>query len=297
MDPTRATDIHTDELIDFDCPQAQRIFKWLSSMPSDLTQLVGSEVPPEQTAELCKDYLNWALSVLKCLEKELELHETEYRRLGLKYHETPLYLRDPMTTPANPRARGLSPSDLRISSAVPAVLPINPAILQSLHSIFNSDHPRTTNHFFSNWRTVQNAFVDISTLLNIDYNHFKRHQLKSLLRSVEHDIDYASRLLSQIGAQLEGVAQNLGEVVARRRMGEGAKLHDAFGVAGSAFRRWVGTFPEVVAGEVEVEVVEKVMRLAGAELSMNWRNDYVTWEDEEERTHLGLIWEADRDCD
>ncbi|KAF9736843.1 hypothetical protein PMIN06_004405 [Paraphaeosphaeria minitans] len=294
MHPTRATDIHTDELVDFNCPHAPRIFNWLSAMPSDPSKLVESEASPEKTAELYKDYLNWCSSILRCLKKELDLHEMEYRRLGLKYHQTPLYLRDPTATPANPRPRGLSPSDPRMSSAAPAALPINPAILHALHSIFSPDQPRTTDQFFSNWRTVQKAFVDIRVTLDIDYNQFERHQLKSLLCSVEHDVDFASNLLTEIETQLEGLAQNLGEVMAQRRMCEGANLNDASDIERSAFKAWLGTFPEVVSGEVNVDIVEMVMRTAGAELSMDFNNNYSSWDKDEERTQLGLLWEAER---
>ncbi|KAF2438452.1 hypothetical protein P171DRAFT_491121 [Karstenula rhodostoma CBS 690.94] len=300
MDPTRATDIYTDELIDLNCPQALHIFKWMSTLPSDLTQFVESEDPPEMTADIYKDYLNWASNVVERLEKELDLHETKYRRLGLKYHETPLYLRDPTTTPADPRVRGLPPGDIRMCSAATAIIPINPAILVSLDAIFNSDRPRATQSFFTNWRTVQNGFANIRTLLNIDYHHFERHQLQALLSSVQHDMNIASKLLARISTQLEGVGQNLREVVARRRMAEGAKLTDAFGVEGSAFRRWVSLFPEVAGGEVEVEVVERVLRVCGAELSMDWKGDYGSGENEneEERTEgLGARWEADREYD
>lgn len=83
LDPTRVVDTHLDELVNTNCPQAQHIFKWLTSLPSDMTQLIGSEIAPERTAELYQDHLNWASSIFKSHEKELDLHETEYRRLGL----------------------------------------------------------------------------------------------------------------------------------------------------------------------------------------------------------------------
>lgn len=181
-----------------------------------------------------------------------------------------------------------------MSSATPAILPINPSILQSLHSIFNLDCPRTQHPFFTNWRTLQKVFVGLRTLLNTDYNDYQLHHLMFLLGGIDTQLGQASKLLAKIGVQLEGVAQNLREVVARRKMGESAKLSDAFGVAGIAYRRWVGTFPEVVGGDADIEVAERVLRMCSPELSMDWRANYGSWEKEEDRTVIGLLWEADR---
>jgi hypothetical protein len=80
----RDTAIRTDKIIEFNSPDAQRVFEWLSSLPADVKQLLGPEVPPKETAEVYKDYLNWAVTSVECLEKELDMHEMEYRRLGLK---------------------------------------------------------------------------------------------------------------------------------------------------------------------------------------------------------------------
>jgi hypothetical protein len=185
-----------------------------------------------------------------------------------------------------------------MSSAAPALPPINPTILHSLKSAFDLDRPRTHHYFFTNWCSVQHAFTGIRTLLNVDYTHFRLRQLRLLLDSVEHDIESAADLLNHIGTQLDGVSRSLREVVARRMMGEGAGLCDAFSVAGSAYRRWVSTFPEVAGGEVEVEVAERVLRVCGPELSMDWEGDYVSWMNEEEGVEgLGMLWEMEREYD
>jgi hypothetical protein len=210
-------------------------------------------------------------------------------------HETPLHLRDLTTTVSRPRARGLSPNDLRISSAAPALPPINPTILHSLTAAFDLDRPRAHHDFFTNWCSVQHVFTGIRTLLITDYTHFRLRQLCALLESVEHDIDSAAELLTHIGTQLDGVSRGLREVVSRRVMGEGANVCDAASLAGSAYRRWVGTFPEVTSGEVEVEVAERVLRVCGPELSMDWKGDYASWREEEEEVEgLGMLWEMER---
>ena len=76
-------------------------------------------------------------------------------------------------------------------------------------------------------------------------------------------------------------------------------MFDPFSVEGSAYRRWVSTFPEVVAGEVEVQVAEQVLRMGSPELSMDWKAGYESWksEEEEKTDGLGLLWELERDYD
>jgi hypothetical protein len=80
----RDAGICTDKIIDFNCPEARGVFEWLSALPADSKQLLEPEFPPEKTVELYKDYLNWAATSVECLERELDMHEMEYRRLGLR---------------------------------------------------------------------------------------------------------------------------------------------------------------------------------------------------------------------
>lgn len=84
QDKLRVTDVHIDDIIDLNCPQARRIFKWMSKLPPNPTEFLNPKSAPEKTAEIYKDYLNWAASAAEHLKKELDKHEMEYRRLGLK---------------------------------------------------------------------------------------------------------------------------------------------------------------------------------------------------------------------
>ncbi|KAJ4356719.1 uncharacterized protein N0V89_004755 [Didymosphaeria variabile] len=290
LDPIRANDIYVDDIIDFSCEVSPRVFKWLSGLPSDLTQLEHSDTAPEMTADMYKDLLNWAASNVQRLEKELDKHEMD--------HETPLALRNPTAIAYNTRAEGISPSDLNIHPTTRPVPPINPAILQSLKAIFDSVHPRSTHAFFTNWRTIQAALVDIHRLLNMNYESFSSSKLRHMLTAIEHDIDLSNLLLVHIATQLTGVSHSLDEVGSRRRVGDGASLHNAFSVEGSAYRRWVSAFPEVVAGEVGVDVAERVLRMGTPELSMDWKNNYQWKEEGEEKTGgLGWMWESEREYD
>ncbi|KAL1606281.1 hypothetical protein SLS60_003683 [Paraconiothyrium brasiliense] len=293
LDAIRARNNPADDAIDPGYTQTGQILQWLSTHPRDITQLFGADTAPAMTADMYKDRLHWAASTLQRLEKEFDAHELEYRRLGLAYHETPSFLRDPAANPPNTLAQGLSPTDLRIRSAVPILPAINPTILQTLKDIFDSDRPRTTHDFFTNWHTTQHRLTDIKDLLNTDYSSYSRGLLRAMVRRVDADLDsVADELLTTITAQMDSVSHNVSEVTSRRGLGEGASLSQPSSVEGSAYRRWVSSFPEVVGGEVRVDVAERVLRMGGAEKSMGWEDGYLSWKEEERKAEAGgLGWE------
>ena len=72
------------ENIDITTPEAHLIFKWLSMIPPHPSLLLHPEVPRRLDATIYRDWLYWADSAAQPFLDELDIHEMEYRRLGLK---------------------------------------------------------------------------------------------------------------------------------------------------------------------------------------------------------------------
>lgn len=171
-------------------------------------------------------------------------------------------------------------SSLLVRSPAPITTSINPAILHSLSIIFDTDQLRPRHQFFTNWHDVEETLTECHRRLSLDYTNLQGGQLQTLLKVIEYDCDMASKLLTHIATQIEGVSRSVDAVKSRSNGPQKANLEDAFSVEGSSYRRWVSTFPEVVAGDVELDVAQRVLRDGGPEASVALRGGQADEENE-----------------
>ncbi|KAJ4290535.1 hypothetical protein N0V90_010752 [Kalmusia sp. IMI 367209] len=249
--------------IDMTTPAAQSIFKWLSMIPPHPSLLLHPEASPSLDATIYHDWFNWADFAVQTLLDELDIYEMEYRRLGLKYHGIPHNERHSsslLTSASFHRALRANAETTRA----------NPSVLRSLETIFETDCPRTQQSFFLNWRTAYQEIAEMKNLCASAPHTDRVLTLAHRMKIMEKRFMAVNRLADRIKAQLKSVKRSVDAVRAKSKAS--SDLAAPFSKEGSLYRRWVNTFEEVVSRTWDLESVEQMLRVGGAELSIEWRN-------------------------